>query len=428
MNNPVIENVADLAEPQVIERSQAYVAKMQIVQRSESNSHTQVRGSQTYTQTLSWDQNGFLKNYSCSCPHYAAGNFCKHLVAAVIALIEQDADADAQSSGAGSAKKACENSANDYVNTYLDRLNAAQLRDLVDNLMDHHPEVAASIEHTAAFHYAPEETIEEMLSEEYKNTFNGLGFLDWRDADDVAWEIEDFLHLLNSYIQEGYATVVEPVLKRTVKRIQNLILRADDSNGVLGDSCQTALDMYAEVAAQAQVNPAKLAKWLVKMRIDSPGWPDITLAPFVPTLGDAGINVFRKAVETAAVKLPSDASPYGAAFEIFRMRLELADYEDDIDTAVQILSTGEHIYYGGIVDRLLKAQRIREAIQWVDRAITAKRYSFAAHIQNNDSFLYGPDIIELYAAEGYAEDATEFAWNSYREKPELEVAQALYSF
>jgi hypothetical protein len=56
--------------------------------------------------------------------------------------------------------------------------------------------------------------------------------------------------------------------------------------------------------------------------------------------------------------------------------VELADHDGDVDRAVELLSGGvEHIPYGSVIDRVLAAGRDAEALDWLDRAVAARRIS-----------------------------------------------------
>jgi hypothetical protein len=64
-----------------------------------------------------------------------------------------------------------------------------------------------------------------------------------------------------------------------------------------------------------------------------------------------------------------------------------------VDRAVELLSGGvEHIPYGSVIDRVLAAGRDAEALDWLDRAVAARRIST---LQRNDYWILPNRAVEL---------------------------------
>ena len=123
-------------------------------------------------------------------------------------------------------------------------------------------------------------------------------------------------------------------------RLRKLVLQADDSSGLLGSACQRAAELYARACREGSPDGRKLARWLVKFRESSPGWPQLELADFVDALDDAALATYRRAVAKLD-KAYADRDEWHR-FEINRMLLELADHDQDLDRAVELLGAGEH--------------------------------------------------------------------------------------
>src|SRR5205823_6161452 len=149
----------------------------------------------------------------------------------------------------------------------------------------------------------------------------------------------------------GRAEAVRPALQRALTRLRKVSAHADDSGGVLGDACQRAADLHARACREGSPDPAKLARWLLKLRLESPGWPHTPLADYA---GALDLDVYRRGVARA-----SDS------FEVQQMRLELLDHDGYVDGAIAFLSSGEHVRYGAIIARL--GARPDEALAWLDR-------------------------------------------------------------
>jgi tetratricopeptide (TPR) repeat protein len=164
------------------------------------------------------------------------------------------------------------------------------------------------------------------------------------------------------------------------------------------------VELYARACREGNPNPVSLAKWLVKFRRDSPGWPAVELSVFIDASDECALAEYRRAVDrwsadTAGV---DDFSRY----EVHAALLELADHDGDIDRAIELLSfSSEHAAYGSIICRLLAAGRRLEAVDWLDRAVAAGRISAMAYGSRNDYFVIPDQAVELYVSAGRSEDA-----------------------
>ncbi|XCB30529.1 SWIM zinc finger family protein [Arcanobacterium hippocoleae] len=333
---------------------------MKLLELTDLAARTEILGTEICWQTLRWDENGSLWNAACTCPSFSSGKFCKHLVAAAsvvnnvpegISAQEYQASIDAQQlkpedvvqrnknkadTGAGAGEENLQSIEEselqhkrtrkaDFANQnkqenpalaagadqtvasvfpsgssaakYFNSLTEPELRELFQVIAADYPEIVVRLERLGSLKFASTDTIKDILDSEYKRVFRSRGFIDWYKSYEVSADLDEFIVLMRKYMLEGYASVVEPFAKRTVKRITNMLLRSDDSSGYIGNLCQDSLELYAEVAALAPANSLKLAKWLVKMRIDSPSWPNITLAPFVEALGEEGVAAYRRDLE-----------------------------------------------------------------------------------------------------------------------------------
>lgn len=110
---------------------------------------------------------------------------------------------------------------------------------------------------------------------------------------------------------------------------------------------------------------------------------------------------YRRGVAKWSADL-ADADHY-ARYEVQAALVELADHDGDVDRAVELLSGGvERIPYGSVIDRVLAAGRDAEALDWLDRAVAARRIST---LQRNDYWILPNRAVELYSAAGRDGDA-----------------------
>src|SRR5690349_5655362 len=84
------------------------------------------------------------------------------------------------------------------------------------------------------------------------------------------------------------------VVDKAIASAVRVILRADDSSGIIGDAIRALLDLHAQVAAQARPTAAKLVAWMIKFQFG--GTQDlftIDVADYASILGTHGSALYR---------------------------------------------------------------------------------------------------------------------------------------
>ena len=368
-----------------------------------------VQGRSVYAVELTWDQ-GSLRG-SCTCPHAARGNFCKHMVALGLAAL--DGEMRVPSSPAQSA-----------VDSYLATLDEAQLRALVQEMAGFSDAATRALEVRAAGAGGDTSAVSDELVAAVRDALAVRGFIDYRRSFEVARDAQHLLDELETHLDGGGADTVRPALLRALTRLRSITQHADDSSGSIGDACQRAANLYARSCREGKPEPVKLAKWLVKFRDESPGWPNVTLADFADAFDDKALKTYRAAV--AALDVRDAGKDHFKRFELDLMLLELADHDGDVDRAVQLLSSGDHPRFAAIAQRLLRVGRHEEALAWVDRGVAAGRVS--SRMQSGDFWMAGEWVARLYLDEGRPEDALAALRDQFAREPSVSTYVQLTQF
>lgn len=378
-------------------RGEDYVRCVHGLEVGRSTARASIQARSVYLVELDWSQE--LRG-TCTCPHWAKGNFCKHLVALGLAVLDRP--------GPPASPSAVEPWRN-----WVEGLGIDEARALVVELAERHPEVERLLQVRAATRTATSDVAAAELTAMVQDALRTRGFVDYRRSFDVAADARDVLDELTTHLDAGAADVVRPALLKALTRLRTITQHADDSAGVLGDACQVAADLYARACREGSPDPVKLARWLVKFRDESPGWPMTPLAAFAPAFDEKAVAAYRKAVAVLDDKY-AGADRYRRD-DVDEMLLELADHDDDVDEAVRILSRDEHPDYGGIVDRLRAAGRDDEAFGWIERAVAHGRVS--ARGGRGAYWLDPEDVAAAYVARGRIEDALEVQRREFASSP-----------
>lgn len=390
---------------------------------SDSSATCSVLGTDLYSVTLDW-ASGSVSG-TCTCPYFQGGKFCKHMVACGVAVIaEQNTDDDAVFSPiqqlSSAQPTAAENGKTNHdrdLRQIVDVLDEDTVRALLTTAAEHDP----ALERLLRSHTAEPGDLGNELLQVTKAGLRVYGFIDYYASSDVADQAGQVLDELELQLSTGAADAAAPALLHAVKRLRRIVENADDSNGVIGDQCQRALDLYARACREGSPDTVRLAKWLVNFRAESPGWPEVRLQDFIDALDERGLSSYRKAVQKAVQDSSRDIA-YSS--DLDRMRLELADHDGEVDTAVAILAEGEPPEYGAIVRRLFGADRPGEAMRWVDRAVDAGKVAD----RHNDYWLSAGEVAELYRSDGRDEDGLRLLQDHFRRSPNRRTYTLLVTF
>ena len=378
------------ADPGRFERGREYVDHVRSMTVRGMRATAIVDLTEAYEVSLDWSAPTL--NGTCTCPDFAEGGFCKHLVAFGLALL-------------GRARVvAMPDEPPAAVDEYLDNLGREELIELVGRLAECDPRATDLLRAEAVAAGHRDAVDADALARDVTATLSGPRFVDYRASYGVAREAEDLLDRLERLLDAGAADAVAKALLRATTRLRQILLHADDSSGVIGSAGQRAVELYARACREGNPNPLSLAKWLVKFRRDSPGWPAVELSMFIDAFDERALAEYRRAVDRWSV---DTAGVDGfSRYEVRAALLELADHDGDIDRAIELLSSGsEHTAYGSIIHRLLAAGRRLEAVDWLDRAVVAGRISAIAYGSRNDYFVSPDQAVDLYVSAGRSDDA-----------------------
>jgi Family of unknown function (DUF6880) len=115
----------------------------------------------------------------------------------------------------------------------------------------------------------------------------------WSAANAHGRQIHEAVDLLRRAAADEPAGLL-PVVERAIAASVRVVLRADDSSGIIGDAIRDLLALHADLARRTQPAASKLVTWLVRFQFD--GTQDffhIDIADYAPALGDSGLALYR---------------------------------------------------------------------------------------------------------------------------------------
>lgn len=173
---------------------------------------------------------------------------------------------------------------------------------------------------------------------------------------------------------------VYTVTQKAIASATKLIMRADDSSGVMGDAIRSLLALHPKAAAGAQVQPSKLVKWMIDFQFHN-DCDFFTIDPvaYLPALGDRGLARYRdelEAIRGSLGRVPADVPSWQVPdwhtrylLDYNARRLAVADRDVDaiIATHVRDESIAAHL-----VDTAKAFEEIGRpdlAVEWARKAV-----------------------------------------------------------
>jgi uncharacterized Zn finger protein len=182
-------------------------------------------------------------------------------------------------------------------------------------------------------------------------------------------------------VEDGPSRELVELLQRGVGHVVKVILRADDSNGMIGDLARDLLDLHARACQSGVADPVKLAKWMVKFCFVDQDFFELDVVRYAPGLGDKGIAAYRKEVAAKSTWSERFAARYAAE--------RLATLDRDVDALVEMLGgdLSSPYQYQRVAEAMVELDLPDEALRWARDGIertsgwqVAKLYDLAAEL------------------------------------------------
>ncbi len=126
----------------------------------------------------------------------------------------------------------------------------------------------------------------------------------WNVANAHGARMHEAVAILRQAAEDDDPAEVFAVTQRAIASALKVIMRADDSSGIIGDACRDLLELHPILAVLARPAPTRLVDWLMKFQFDDEcDYFTIDPVAYAAALGTDGMASYRRKLEERAATL-----------------------------------------------------------------------------------------------------------------------------
>lgn len=116
----------------------------------------------------------------------------------------------------------------------------------------------------------------------------------WSTANEHGRQMHDAVAMLQDAAESDDPAEVFAVTQKVIASALKVIMRADDSSGIIGDACRDLLELHPALAARAKPPVAKLVGWMMTFQFDNEcDFFHLDPVAYAPALGEKGLAAYR---------------------------------------------------------------------------------------------------------------------------------------
>lgn len=202
----------------------------------------------------------------------------------------------------------------------------------------------------------------------------------WSAANEHGRQMHEAVAILEAASCTEDPAVVFTVTQKAIASALKVIMRADDSSGIIGDACRALLDLHPMTAARAKPPVAKLVDWMVTFQFDNEcDYFTIDPVAYAPALGEKGVASYRAKLGDLEARLgqrpPEEerwtAQHSGAWFTLDWNAQRLAVLDRDVEAIIRTHSRDRKVaaWLQDTAEALAEIGEFDLAIDWAREAL-----------------------------------------------------------
>lgn len=202
----------------------------------------------------------------------------------------------------------------------------------------------------------------------------------WSASNEHGRQMQEAVAILERAAETSDPAVVFGVTQKAIASALKVIMRADDSSGIIGDACRALLDLHPKVAARARPPVTKLVDWMMAFQFDNE-CDYFTLDPvaYAPALGEKGVASYRAKLADLQARLgprPSEVERWTAAHRAEWFTLDwnaqrLAVLDRDVEAIIRTHVRDRRVaaWLQDTAEALAEIGEFDLAIEWARQAL-----------------------------------------------------------
>ncbi|MBV9593399.1 MAG: hypothetical protein JO147_06365 [Actinobacteria bacterium] len=201
----------------------------------------------------------------------------------------------------------------------------------------------------------------------------------WRTANEHGRQMHEAVAILEKAAEIEDPPVVFSVTQKAIASALKVIMRADDSSGIIGDACQALLDLHPQIAVRAKPAVGKLADWMIKFQFENEcDYFHLDPVAYAPALGEKGIAAYRARLAEIEANLgprPAEderwtSSHFHEWFTLDRNAQRLAVFDRDVEAVIRTHARDQKVaaWLQDTAEALSEIGETDLAIDWARRA------------------------------------------------------------
>lgn len=257
-------------------------------------------------------------------------------------------------------------------------VDSDDLRAIVGKAAESHEEVASAVRLAATRRSGDLR----QLRAEIDRGLRAGRFLGYSESRGWAYQVQPLVEEIRGVVRSSPSAELVVLIERAIGRVVNVILHADDSDGLIGDVARHLLDLHAEACDAGVADAIKLARWMVKFGFDDQDFFEPDPVRYAKALGEIGLAAFRREVQQRR-KAGADS------FALTYAEERLAVLDGDTETIVRLLGGDltTPYQYIRIATAMEELGRDDDVLSWANRGIAgtsgwqvAQLYDLAAGV------------------------------------------------
>ncbi|NQV02321.1 MAG: SWIM zinc finger family protein, partial [Bacteroidia bacterium] len=223
-----------------------------------------VEGNELYRVTVTINK-GVVTRHTCTCP-YDMGPVCKHVVALLFALQEEELDLPKQKEKtalkrSGKPKKKGRKTVAEQVDEVIKELSPDAVLEFIREECLNEP--AFRRRFLGRFSYQLKKESKAMYAQQIRGILQSAkgqhGFIEWNRVGQVGRAIYDLLNTAEKHLKQGRLQTAMWIACAVLEEMTKALQFADDSDGDIGGGINGALDIMGEIVKGTPSEPIRKA-------------------------------------------------------------------------------------------------------------------------------------------------------------------------